>query len=67
LKSQTGYVWIVTNGDTAYYFYRASREGSFLKESAYDSLELRQQRCLIHLLSAWSENLLNEQVLASSS
>jgi len=72
LKSQTGYVWIVTNGDTAYYFYRASREGAFLKDflkgfcgvlisdffTAYDSLELRQQRCLIHLLRDFNEELL---------
>ena len=72
LKTQTGYVWVLTNGDTAYYFYRHSREGAFLREllngfsgilisdffTAYDSLEVRQQRCLIHLLRDFNEELL---------
>jgi predicted RecB family nuclease len=72
LHSSTGYVWIVANRDTAYYFYRPSREGSFLQQllsgfhgvlisdffTAYDSLELRQQRCLIHLLRDFNEELL---------
>jgi len=72
LHSGTGYVWVVANGDTAYYFYRPSREGSFLQQllidfhgilisdffTAYDSLELRQQRCLIHLLRDFNEELL---------
>jgi hypothetical protein len=72
LHSRTGYVWVVANGDTAYYFYRPSREGSFLQQllvdfhgilisdffTAYDSLELRQQRCLIHLLRDFNEELL---------
>jgi hypothetical protein len=72
LRSKTGYVWVVANADTAYYFYRPSREGSFLQQllinfhgvlisdffTAYDSLELRQQRCLIHLLRDFNEELL---------
>jgi predicted RecB family nuclease len=72
LQSRTGYVWVLTNGDIAYYFYRPSREGSFLRElltdfsgvlisdffTAYDSLEVRQQRCLIHLLRDLNEELL---------
>jgi hypothetical protein len=72
LHSKTGYVWVLANGDTAYYFYRPSREGSFLRQflsgfqgvlisdffTAYDSLELRQQRCLIHLLRDFNEELL---------
>ena len=62
----------MTNGDVAYYFYRPSREGAFLREllkdfsgvlvsdffTAYDSLEVRQQRCLIHLLRDLNEELL---------
>jgi hypothetical protein len=72
LRSNPGYVWVLTNGDAAYYFYRRSREGAFLKEllegfsgvlisdffSAYDSLNVRQQRCLIHLLRDFNEELL---------
>jgi Transposase IS66 family len=72
LQSRTGYVWVLTNGDVAYYFYRPSREGAFLREllkgfsgvlisdffTAYDSLGVRQQRCLIHLLRDLNEELL---------
>jgi hypothetical protein len=72
LHSKIGYVWVLANGDAAYYFYRPSREGSFLQQlldgfhgvlisdffTAYDSLELRQQRCLIHLLRDFNEELL---------
>src|SRR5262249_29016094 len=72
LRSNPGYVWVLTNGDAAYYCYRHSREGAFLKEllegfsgilisdffTAYDSLEVRQQRCLIHLLRDFNEELL---------
>jgi hypothetical protein len=72
LQSRTGTVWVLTNGDIAYYFYRPSREGVFLKEllkgfsgvlisdffTAYDSLEVPQQRCLIHLLRDVNEELL---------
>jgi hypothetical protein len=72
LRSEKGYVWILTNGDSAYYFYRDSREGGFLREllkgfsgvlisdffTAYDSLEFRQQRCLIHLLRDFNEEML---------
>ena len=61
LRHEKGYVWVLTNGDIAYYFYRGSREGSFLAGllktfsgvvisdffTAYDALSLRQQRCLI--------------------
>src|SRR5262249_37768364 len=72
LRSKTGYVWVITNGNAAYYFYRPSREGSFLTEllkdfhgvliydffTAYDSLDLRQQRCLVHLLRDFNDELL---------
>jgi hypothetical protein len=72
LHSKTGYVWVVASADIAYYLYRPSREGSFLRQllsgfhgvlisdffTAYDSLELRQQRCLIHLLRDVNEELL---------
>ena len=32
LRGGRGYVWVLTTMDKVYYFYRASREGSFLKE-----------------------------------
>jgi hypothetical protein len=64
LRKQSGYVWVMTSIDKAYYFYKPSREGSFLKEllepfsgvlvsdfyTAYDSLNCKQQKCLLHLV-----------------
>jgi len=63
-NNRSGYVWVMTSLDRAYYFYRPSREGSFLHEifrnftgvlvsdffTAYDSLECEQQKCLVHLV-----------------
>jgi len=54
----------MTSMDKAFYFYKPSREGSFLQEmlgdfsgvlvsdffTAYDSLACEQQKCLVHLL-----------------
>jgi hypothetical protein len=72
LRGRKGYVWVVTNMEQVYFFYRDSREGAFLKEmlrgfkgvlvsdfyTAYDSLECPQQKCLIHLLRDLNEDLL---------
>jgi predicted RecB family nuclease len=72
LRGRKGYVWVVTNMEQVYFFYRDSREGTFLKEmlrgfkgvlvsdfyTAYDSLECPQQKCLIHLLRDLNEDLL---------
>src|SRR5262249_10019150 len=58
--------------ERVYFFYRDSREGSFLKEmlkgftgvivsdffTAYDSLDCPQQKCLIHLLRDLNEDML---------
>ena len=58
LRSESGYVWCITDGRSVYYFYRSSREGSFLPElfkdfngvlvsdfyTAYDSLDCPKQR-----------------------
>jgi predicted RecB family nuclease len=71
LRSKTGYVWCITDGCSVLYFYRDSREGSFLREmlkdfrgvlvsdfySAYDSLECQQQRCLVHLMRDFNEEM----------
>jgi len=57
LRGQCGYVWVMTSLEKVYYFYRPSREGSFLAEmlssfrgvlisdffTAYDSLPCGQQ------------------------
>jgi hypothetical protein len=71
LRKQHGYVWVLTSIDKAYYFYKPSREGSFLQEllsgfhgvlisdfyTAYDSLACEQQKCLVHLIREIDDDL----------
>jgi len=71
LRKSKGYVWVITNMNMVYYFYRESREGSFLKEmlaqfkgvlisdfyTAYDSIDCPQQKCLIHLIRDINDTL----------
>jgi len=73
LRQQTGYVWVVTSLDMVYFFYRPSREGSFLVEmlgaysgvlvsdfyTAYDSMPCEQQKCLVHLVRELDEDLVH--------
>jgi predicted RecB family nuclease len=63
-KRDDGYIWVFTSPNTVCYFYRETREGDFLQElligfkgvlvsdfySAYDSVQCKQQKCLIHLV-----------------
>jgi len=72
LRKQNGYVWVVTRIDKVYYFYKPSREGSFLQEflgdftgvlvsdfyTAYDSLKCEQQKCLVHLVRDIDEDVM---------
>jgi hypothetical protein len=69
---QTGYVWVLTNMDKVYYFYKPSREASFLSQmltpfsgvlvsdfyTAYDTLDCAQQKCLVHLVRDIDEDFL---------
>jgi hypothetical protein len=69
---QNGYVWVLTTMDKVYYFYRPTREASFLKEmlaqfkgilisdfyTGYDSLPCEQQKCLIHLVRDIDDDIL---------
>jgi hypothetical protein len=71
LRNQQGYVWVMASIDKAYYFYKPSREGSFLQEllsdfqgvlisdfyTAYDSLGCEQQKCLVHLIREIDDDL----------
>jgi predicted RecB family nuclease len=71
-KKRTGYVWVITTNNMVYYFYRPSREGSFLEETlapfsgilvsdfyaAYESLPCKQQKCLAHLVRDIDDDLL---------
>jgi predicted RecB family nuclease len=66
------YVWVFTNLEEVIYVYRSSREGDFLHEmlkdfrgvlvtdfyTAYDSLKCEQQKCLIHLLRDFNQDIL---------
>lgn len=72
LKDEDGYGWVFTNGKEVIILYKPTREGGFLKEylhgftgilvsdfyPAYDSLDCRQQKCLIHLIRDLNNDLL---------
>ena len=72
LWKSKGYVWVFAAANAVYFFYKDSREGSFLPDmlaefkgvlisdffSAYDALEMPQQRCLIHLMRDLNDELL---------
>ena len=72
LWKSKGYVWVFAAVDAVYFFYKDSREGSFLPEmlaefngvlisdffTAYDALAIPQQRCLIHLMRDLNDELL---------
>jgi hypothetical protein len=72
LWKSKGYVWVFASSDAVFFFYRDSREGSFLPDmlaefngvlvsdffTAYDALEMPQQRCLIHLMRDLNDDLL---------
>lgn len=67
-----GYVWALASMDRAYYFYKPTRESSFLKEmlrsfsgvlvsdfyTGYDSLPYKQQKCLVHFVRDIDDDLL---------
>src|SRR5262249_20964240 len=68
-----GYVWVFTNLEEVVYLYRPSREGDFLHDllkefrgvlvsdfyAAYDSLDCPQQKCLIHLLRDFNQDIVS--------
>jgi predicted RecB family nuclease len=72
LKNTKGYVWVLSNMEEVLYLYRPSRELDFLKEMllgfagvlvtdfypAYDGLNCRQQKCLVHLIRDLNAGLL---------
>lgn len=71
-RTGKGYVWVFTNLEEVFLVYRQSREGSFLSDmlsgfrgvlisdfyAAYDSLPCEQQKCLIHLMRDFNDDLL---------
>jgi predicted RecB family nuclease len=75
IKEIDGYVWVFANYDSVYYQFRETREPEFLKEllkdfkgvlvsdfyTGYDSLECKQQKCLVHLIRDMNEDFLKHQ------
>ena len=71
LWREKGYVWVFANMESVYFLYRGSRKAEFLKElladfrgvlvsdffSGYDSLNCRQQKCIIHLIRDMNQDL----------
>jgi len=72
MKNEKGYAWILTNEEEVISFYKATREGEFLKDffrnfknilvtdfyAAYDSIDCLQQKCLIHFIRDFNDDLL---------
>lgn len=72
MRYESGYAWVLTNMVETISFYRPTREGDFIKEylgnykgilvtdfySAYDSLDCLQQKCLLHLIRDFNDDLL---------
>jgi hypothetical protein len=66
------YVWVFTNMEEVVFLYRPSREGDFLHDllkgfrgvlvtdfyAAYDSIDCPQQKCLVHLVRDFNEDIL---------
>ncbi len=73
IRKTKGYVWIFATLDAVWYLYKESRSGDFLKDmlsgfrgvlisdfySAYDSISCPQQKCLLHLLRNFNDDLRN--------
>jgi hypothetical protein len=68
-----GYVWVFTSLEEVVFIFRPSREAAFLSEllrdfrgvlvsdfyAAYDSIHCGQQKCLIHLIRDFNQDLLS--------
>jgi predicted RecB family nuclease len=66
-----GHVWVLASLDKVYFFYKPTREGTFLNEmlggfrgvlvsdffSAYESVDCPQQKCLLHFLRDINDDL----------
>ena len=72
MQFEKGYVWAFTNGAEVISIYKPNRETAFLKEflkeftgvlvtdfyNGYDSMNCRQQKCLIHLIRDFNPDLI---------
>jgi len=72
LQKEKGYVWVLANLEDVLYLYKPSREAGFLRDllagfkgvlvtdfySGYDSLDCPQQKCLVHLIRDFNDDLM---------
>lgn len=72
MRFESGYAWVMTNTEEVISYYKTTREGDFIKEhlanyegilvtdfySAYDTLKCLQQKCLLHLMRDFNDDLL---------
>ena len=71
MRDGSGYAWVFTNLENVISLYKPTREGDFLKEylesfrgilvsdfyTAYDSVNCLHQKCLIHLIRDFNDDL----------
>ena len=72
MRYESGYAWVLTNTIETISFYRPTREGDFIREylanykgilvtdfyNAYDAIDCLQQKCLLHLIRDFNDDLL---------
>jgi predicted RecB family nuclease len=72
IGGENAYVWIFTSLEEVAYLYKPTRDGEFLHEllkefkgvlvsdfyAAYDSIDCLQQKCLIHLIRDFNDDIL---------
>lgn len=75
IKGETGYIWVFTNMKNVIFIYRENRETAFVHDliesfngvfisdfyKGYDSLNCKQQKCLIHLMRDINNALFKNQ------
>lgn len=76
IRGSSAYVWAFTNRSEVVYVYKPSRDGAILEEmlktfrgvlvsdfySAYEAVECRQQKCLIHLIRDMNDDFHKNQL-----
>jgi len=76
LRSESGYIWVITNLNTVIYIYQPNREGKFLVNylkdfkgvvvsdfyAVYSSIGASQQKCLIHLIRDINDDFFKDQL-----
>ena len=75
LLKENGYLWVLTNMEEVVYIYRPDRTADFLHDllidfsgvlisdffTGYDSLDCLQQKCLVHLIRDFNDDLMEHR------